>query len=71
MEVLDERKAKGINDKMGDEASPINQEADKYQRGKKVLGEPKTFLVFIILLLSLLLLRLSKKEFSENSLFSR
>ena len=39
MEVLDERKAKGINDKMGDEASPINPETDKYQRGKKVLGE--------------------------------
>jgi len=39
MEVLDERKAKGINDKTGDDASPINQGADKYERGKKVLGE--------------------------------
>jgi 4-carboxymuconolactone decarboxylase len=39
MEVLDERKAKGINDKPGAEASPINQETDKYERGKKVLGE--------------------------------
>jgi alkylhydroperoxidase/carboxymuconolactone decarboxylase family protein YurZ len=39
MEVLDERKAKGINDKPGAEASPINQEPDKYERGKKVLGE--------------------------------
>jgi len=39
MEVLDERKVKGINDKPGAEASPINQEPDKYERGKKVLGE--------------------------------
>ncbi len=39
MEVLDERKAKGIIDKTGADASPINQEPDKYERGKKVLGE--------------------------------
>jgi alkylhydroperoxidase/carboxymuconolactone decarboxylase family protein YurZ len=39
MEVLDERKARGINDNPGGEASPINQEPDKYERGKKVLGE--------------------------------
>ena len=39
MEVLDERKARGINDKPGAEASPINEEPDKYERGKKVLGE--------------------------------
>jgi 4-carboxymuconolactone decarboxylase len=39
MEVLDERKAKGIKDKPGAEASRINQEPDKYERGKKVLGE--------------------------------
>jgi len=39
MEVLDERKTKGINDIPGAEASPINQETDKYERGKKVLGE--------------------------------
>jgi alkylhydroperoxidase/carboxymuconolactone decarboxylase family protein YurZ len=39
MEVLDERKAKGIKDNPGAEASPINPEADKYERGKKVLGE--------------------------------
>jgi quercetin dioxygenase-like cupin family protein/alkylhydroperoxidase/carboxymuconolactone decarboxylase family protein YurZ len=39
MEVLDERKAKGINDIVGAEASPINQEPAKYERGKKVLGE--------------------------------
>ena len=39
MEVLNERKAKGINDKTGADASPINQESGKYERGKKVLGE--------------------------------
>jgi len=39
MDVLDDRKANGINDKPGDEASPVNQEPDKYERGKKVLGE--------------------------------
>jgi alkylhydroperoxidase/carboxymuconolactone decarboxylase family protein YurZ len=39
MEVLDERKAKGINDKTGSDASPIPQEQPKYERGKKVLGE--------------------------------
>ena len=50
MEVLDERKAKGIVDEAGKEASPVNQESgqnawgttkeqSKYERGKKVLGE--------------------------------
>ena len=39
MEVLDERKAKGINDNTGAEASPVNQEPDIYERGKKVLGD--------------------------------
>ncbi len=39
MGVLDERKAKGIIDKTGADASPISQEPDKYERGKKVLGE--------------------------------
>lgn len=39
MEVLDERKAKGISDKTGADASPIPQEQPKYERGKKVLGE--------------------------------
>lgn len=39
MEVLDERKAKGIIDKTGAEASPISQEKTKYERGKGVLGE--------------------------------
>ncbi len=39
MEVLNERKAMGINDKKGAEASPIPGEQSKYERGKKVLGE--------------------------------
>ena len=39
MEVLDERKAKGINDETGADVSPINQEHSKYERGKKILGE--------------------------------
>jgi alkylhydroperoxidase/carboxymuconolactone decarboxylase family protein YurZ len=39
MEVLDERKAKGINDVLGAKASPIPDEQPKYERGKKVLGE--------------------------------
>jgi 4-carboxymuconolactone decarboxylase len=39
MTVLDERKAKGINDKRGAEASPIMDERSKYERGKEVLEE--------------------------------
>lgn len=39
MEVLDERKAKGINDETGTDASTIKDETSKYERGKKVLGE--------------------------------
>jgi alkylhydroperoxidase/carboxymuconolactone decarboxylase family protein YurZ len=39
MQVLDERKAKGIQDKIGDDASPVNNDGSKYARGKKVLGE--------------------------------
>ncbi len=39
MEVLNEHKAKGINDVLGAEASPIPEEQSKYERGKKVLGE--------------------------------
>jgi alkylhydroperoxidase/carboxymuconolactone decarboxylase family protein YurZ len=39
MEVLNERKTKGINDVLGAEASPIPDEQPKYERGKKVLGE--------------------------------
>jgi len=39
MEVLNERKAKGITDNTGKEASAIQQDTSKYQRGKKLLGE--------------------------------
>lgn len=39
MSVLDERKAKGINDVKGTEASIINKDLSKYERGKKILGE--------------------------------
>lgn len=39
MAVLDERKAKGITDKRGPEASPIRDERSKYDRGKEVLGK--------------------------------
>lgn len=39
MEVLDEHKAKGIDDKTGNDASPIDQTGNKYERGKKILGE--------------------------------
>lgn len=38
MAVLDERKAKGVNDVWGPEASPITDERDKFERGKEVLG---------------------------------
>ena len=37
MEVLDERKAEGINDVMGSEASPVKDEQSKYERGKVIL----------------------------------
>jgi 4-carboxymuconolactone decarboxylase len=39
MQVLDERKAIGINDNIGNNASPIDETVNKYQRGKKILGE--------------------------------
>lgn len=39
MDVLSERKAKGINDILGAEASPIPEKQPKYERGKKILGE--------------------------------
>jgi 4-carboxymuconolactone decarboxylase len=39
MEVLDERKAKGIHDNIGNEASPIDDKGSKYERGKRILGE--------------------------------
>lgn len=37
--VLDERKAKDIEDKMGREASPITDTRSKYERGKEILAE--------------------------------
>lgn len=39
MEVLDERKTKGVKDVWGAEASPIEDERSKYERGKEILGE--------------------------------
>lgn len=39
MTVLDERKARGINDTMGADASPITDSRDKYERGKDILAE--------------------------------
>lgn len=46
MTVLDERKAKGINDVMGADASPIDDKRSKYDRGKAILdtllGVPQT-----------------------------
>lgn len=37
MKVLDERKEKGITDEEGNDASPINEERSKYERGKEIL----------------------------------
>ena len=39
MSVLDERKAKGINDNWGRKASPIIDTRDKYERGKEILAK--------------------------------
>jgi len=39
MEVLDEKKIKGIQDSSGLDASPIKQSGSKYERGKKILSE--------------------------------
>ena len=39
MEVLDERRAKGINDKAGDDALPVREKGSKYERGKRILEE--------------------------------
>lgn len=39
MEVLNERKAKGIDDELGAEASPVQDERSKYERGREVLGK--------------------------------
>jgi 4-carboxymuconolactone decarboxylase len=39
MEVLDERKARGIGDETGPEASPVDDERSRYERGKENLEE--------------------------------
>lgn len=39
MEVLDERKVKGTNDIVGKEASLIDNENNKYERGKEILSQ--------------------------------
>jgi alkylhydroperoxidase/carboxymuconolactone decarboxylase family protein YurZ len=39
MTVLEERKAQGINDNRGREASPITDTRDKYERGKDILAQ--------------------------------
>ncbi len=39
MEVLDERKARGINDETGADASPVNDDRSKHERGKENLGK--------------------------------
>jgi 4-carboxymuconolactone decarboxylase len=37
IEVLDEREGKGINDKIGAEASPVKDPRSKYDRGREIL----------------------------------
>jgi 4-carboxymuconolactone decarboxylase len=39
MQVLEERKAKGIKDVMGVDASPINESKSKYERGRSTLSK--------------------------------
>jgi fermentation-respiration switch protein FrsA (DUF1100 family)/alkylhydroperoxidase/carboxymuconolactone decarboxylase family protein YurZ len=39
MAVLEERKAKGISDNYGQEASPITDTRNKYERGKEILAK--------------------------------
>lgn len=39
MTVVDDRRAKGINDEVGQEATPQDENVDKYDKGKKVLEE--------------------------------
>ena len=39
MEVLNERKTKGMNDALGAEASPIQEERSKYERGREIIGK--------------------------------
>jgi 4-carboxymuconolactone decarboxylase len=55
IDVLDERRAKGITDEKGVEASPINDQRSKYERGKAILekltglpekGEKKGYAAF-------------------------
>ncbi len=38
IKVLEERKAKGIQDVTGKEATPVTGSSDKYERGRKTLG---------------------------------
>lgn len=46
MEVLDERKSRGINDKTGASTSPLNDDRTRYDRGKanleELIGRPLT-----------------------------
>lgn len=39
MQVMEVRQARGINDKVGKEASMIDETSGKYGRGKRILGE--------------------------------
>ncbi len=39
MEFIEERKSKGISDNFGREASPVPNDSNKYERGKRILGE--------------------------------
>ena len=39
MEVLNERKNKGIKEQTGRDANPIKEDSSKYERGRKILGE--------------------------------
>lgn len=39
MQVIDDRKSKGIVDPAGREASPVAGDVNKYDRGKKILGD--------------------------------
>ncbi|KAK9490811.1 carboxymuconolactone decarboxylase family protein [Lipomyces doorenjongii] len=39
MDVLEDRKAQGVNDMVGKDASPLTDTTDDYERGRKVLTE--------------------------------
>lgn len=39
MKVIEERKTRGIDDLVGTEALPISNQTNKYERGKRILGE--------------------------------